>query len=247
MRPIRPAVLVAFTLFATCASAQKLAYPDAPKKAVADTYHGVQVGEDYRWLENGSDPGVKAWSQEQLKVTRGYLDNLASRPKLKARFAQIYNTSPVRYFSFEQSSGAFFAMKRKPPKNQPTLVAMKSAGDVKSERVLVDPDAINAKGTTAIDWYAASLDGRYVAVSLSDGGSEDGSAHVVDARTGKMLADVVPRVQYPTGGGSLAWDAQSTGFFYTRYPQGGERSREDVNFYQQVWYHKLGSPNSADM
>ncbi|HEX7558086.1 MAG TPA: prolyl oligopeptidase family serine peptidase [Usitatibacter sp.] len=247
MRPISPAVLLAFTLCAAGASAQKLAYPEAPRKPVTDTYHGIPVADDYRWLENAGDPAVKAWSLDQLKVTRAYLDALASRPKLKARFAELYNTSPVRYFSTRQTSGAFFAMKRKPPKNQPVLVTMKSAGDVKSERILLDPDALNAKGTTAIDFFVPSLDGRYVAVALSEGGSEDGSAHVVDARTGKMLTDVVPRVQYPTGGGSIAWDARSTGFYYTRYPQGEERAKADANFYQQVWFHKLGAPNSSDM
>jgi prolyl oligopeptidase len=137
-------------------------------------------------------------------------------------------------------------MKRKPPKDQPMLVMMKAAGEVTSERVLLDPNVINAKGTTAIDFFEPSLDGRYVAVALSENGSEDGSAHVVDTRTGKRLNDVVPRVQYPTGGGSIAWDAKSTGFYYTRYPQGEERSKEDANFYQQVWFHKLGTPASAD-
>ena len=67
MRPISPAVLVAFTLCAAVASAQKLAYPEAPKKPVTDTYHGIQVADDYRWLEDDRDPAVKAWSLEQLK------------------------------------------------------------------------------------------------------------------------------------------------------------------------------------
>jgi len=137
-------------------------------------------------------------------------------------------------------------MKRQPPKNQPMLVAMKSAGDMASERVLLDPNAGDAKAALAIDFFVASLDGRYVAVSLSEKGSEDGSAHVLDARTGGRLKDVVPRVAYPTGGGSIAWDAKSTGFYYTRYPQGNERAKEDANFYQQVWFHKLGTPASAD-
>ena len=121
MRILSPVVLVAFTICAAAASAQKLAYPEAPKKAVTDAYYGIQVSDDYRWLEDARDPAVRAWSLEQLKVARAYLDSLASRPKLKARFAELYNTSPVRYFAFTQSNGAFFAMKRKPPKNQPML------------------------------------------------------------------------------------------------------------------------------
>ena len=227
------------------ALAQPLQYPATAKKPVSDAYHGIQVAEDYRWLEDGKDPAVRAWSLEQLKVTRGYLDALPMRAKLKERFAEIHSTAAVRYSRFVQA-GAFFAMKRQPPKNQPMLVMMKSAGDTASERVLYDPNEADAEGHKTIDWFVPSLDGRYVAVSLSEKGSEDGSAHLIDTATGKRLADVVPRVQYPTGGGSLAWDAKSTGFYYTRYPQGGERAKEDANFYQQVWFHKLGTSASAD-
>ncbi len=244
MRPILLTIPV-FTLAVLTASAQTLKYPEAAKKPVTDTYHGIQVADDYRWLENDSDPAVKAWSLDQLKVTRSYLDNLPRRADLKEKFADLYRNSPVRYTQFHQAK-TLFAMKRQPPKNQPILVVLKSAADVASERVLLDPNTLNAKGTTAIDFFAPSHDGRYVAVAVSENGSEDGPAWVIDARTGKRLADVVPRVQYPTGGGSIAWDAKSKGFFYTRYPQNDERAKEDANFYQQVWFHKLGTPASAD-
>jgi prolyl oligopeptidase len=243
---MRPLIFLAFALAAGLASAQPFQYPETPRKPVVDTYHGVKVAEDYRWLEDASDPAVRQWSLQQLQVTRAYLDALPQRPALKERLAQLMGNSPVRYFEFQQTRGGFFALKRQPPKNQPMLVVMKSAGDVASERVLLDPNVVNAKATTAIDFYEASLDGRYVAVSLSENGSEDGSAHVIDARSGEPLKDVVPRVAYPTGGGSFAWDEKSTGFYYTRYPQGDERAKEDLHFYQQVWFHKLGTPPSAD-
>jgi len=248
MRAFRPLHLLATLALAALAGAclaQPLEYPDTPKKPVTDTYHGIQVTEDYRWLEDGKDPAVRAWSLAQLEVARAYLDALPSRPKLKGRLTELLSGAPVRYYELAQTR-AFFAMKRQPPRNQPMLVMMKSAGDPASERVLLDPNESNFKGSLAIDWYAPSLDARYVALALSENGSEDAAAHVIDTATGKRLPDIVPRVQYPTGGGSIAWDAKSTGFYYTRYPQGSERAKEDVNFYQQVWFHKLGTPASAD-
>jgi prolyl oligopeptidase len=242
---MRSLLIAAFALVAGAALAQPIHYPETPKKPVVDTYHGVTVSEDYRWLEDAADPAVQQWSAKQLEVTRAYLDALPQRALLKERLAELLGTSPVRYSEFQQTSGGFFALKRQPPKNQPMLVVMKSAGALASERVLLDPNNINA-GRTAIDFFAASPDGRYVAVSLSENGSEDGSAHAIDVRTGERLKDVVPRVAYPTGGGSIAWDAGSTGFYYTRYPQGNERAREDLHFYQQVWFHRLGTPPSDD-
>ena len=221
-------------------------YPATERKAVTDTYQGgVQVSDDYRWLEDPSDPRVAEWGRAQLALTRKTLDALPLRAELRKRFRQISSSQPVRYSQFFDR-GTFFATKLQPPRNQPFIVAMKSARDTGSERVVIDPNKIDAKGTTAIDWFVPSLDGKYVAVSLSQRGSEDGSAHVYEVASGKALPDVVPRVQYPTGGGSLAWNAEGTGFYYTRYPQGNERGAADANFYQQVYFHKLGTPAAAD-
>lgn len=233
------------TLAGLEARAQPMQYPATPKQPVTDTYHGVTVTDDYRWLEDAADPAVKAWSAQETKLTHRVLDAVPERAALAQRFKELLGSAPVRYFEMYRR-GDFFAMKLQPPRNQPYLVVMKSAGDVKSERVLVDPNRLDPNGTTAIDFYVPSLDGRYVAVAASENGSEEGPARVFDVRTGKQLPDVVPRVQYPTGGGSVEWDAKGTGFYYTRYPQGDERPRADANFYQQVYFHKLGTPPSAD-
>ena len=220
------------------------AYPTTPKKPVVDTYHGTQVTDDYRWLENGADPAVREWSLAQLKVARAYLDPLPQLAVLKKKLGDLYKSAPHRYFAFRQVNGALFAMKSQPPKDQPMLVMMKNPGDAAHEKILIDPAA--RASTLSIDFFSPSVDGRYVAVAMSEKGSEDGSAYVIDTKTGQQLPDVVPRVQYPTGGGSIAWDEGTTGFFYTRYPQGNERPVEDANFYQQVYFHKLGTPASED-
>ncbi|HET6264547.1 MAG TPA: prolyl oligopeptidase family serine peptidase [Usitatibacter sp.] len=242
--PPTAAVALALALPLTAHSHAGLHYPATAKRPVTDTYHGTRVVDDYRWLEDARDPAVRQWSLAQLKVARAHLDQLPQRAALKAKLADLYNTAPHRYYSFTHVNGALFAMKNLPPKNQPMLVMMKSAADARGERVLFDPN--ERKSTLHADWYVPSHDGRYVALSLSDKGSEDGAAHVIDTQTGRELPDVVPRVQYPTGGGSIAWDEKGTGFYYTRYPQGGERPAADANFYQQVYFHKLGTPAASD-
>ena len=115
-----------------------------------------------------------------------------------------------------------------------------------SAKVIFDPNASSAKGSIAVDFYVPSLDGKFVAAALSENGSEDSSAHVFEVATGKELSDVVPRVNFATAGGSLEWKADSSGFYYTRYPQGNERPPEDANFYQQVYFHRLGTDSKQD-
>ena len=116
------------------------------------------------------------------------------------------------------------------------IAVLTNAADPTLARVIVDPNAMNPQGTTAIDWFVPSPDGKRVAVSLSDNGSEVGTLHVFDVNTRQEVEQPIARVQYPSGGGSLAWRADSTGFWYTRYP-GPDRPADEQRFFQQVYYH----------
>ncbi len=220
--------------------------PATPKKPVTDEYHGVKVVDDYRWLEDRSDPAVQAWSADENAYARRYLDALPGRPALYEQLKQLYTQASARYAKLHYRSGVLFAMKFQPPKEQPALVALRSVDDPGSESVIVDPNRLDATGGTSIDFYTASTDGKYVAVSLSKGGSESGDVYVYETADGRALDDVVPRVNGGTAGGSVAWNADGSGFYYTRYPRTGERSGADLNFYQQVYFHKLGTPTAQD-
>jgi prolyl oligopeptidase len=220
--------------------------PPTPKRPVTDTYHGDKVVDNYRWLEDWNNPEVKQWTAAENARTRAYLDHLPDRPEIKSQLARLLSESSSHYFALHYVGGTLFAMKMQPPKQQAMLVALQSADDTASEKVVVDPNTMSEAGSIAIDFYVPSVDGKLVAVSLSKGGSEDGTGHVFEAATGKELTDRVPRVNFATAGGSIAWNADGSGFYYTRYPQGNERPAADANFYQQIYFHKLGTPSSED-
>ena len=220
--------------------------PTTEKKPVVDEYFGTAVSDDYRWLETWGDPAVQAWSEAQNAHARFTLDRLAGVAEIGEEVRRIASFPSPGYSGLAFRGGTLFAIKNQPPKQQPFLVTLGSADRTSSERALVDPNAIDPKGTTSIDFYVPSLDGRLVAVSMSEGGSESGSVSVYETASGRKLPDLVPRVNGGTAGGDVAWAAGNTGFFYTRYPRADERPPKDLDFYQQVYFHALGTPTAAD-
>lgn len=220
--------------------------PPAAKRPVVNEYHGVKVEDDYRWLENWADLAVRRFSDEESRYARSVLDALPGVAALRKRVSDLLKSPSVDFDSLVRRGNTLFAMKTEPPKQQPFLVVLGSPDNPGSARVIVDPNVTDPKGATAIDFFVPSVDGRRVAVSLSRGGSESGDVHVYEVATGKPMPDVVPRVNGGTAGGSLAWNSDGTGFYYTRYPRGKERPREDLDFYQQVWFHRLGTPGQFD-
>jgi len=244
MRIVLSSLALAAILIARPAGAADPSAPPTPVKPASDSYHGVSVTDPYRWLEDAGDPAVKDWSGAQNTRTRAYLDGLAVRAPIKAELTRLISTTSPSFYGLKRGGGTIFAMLNQPPQQQPMLVTMPLSADPGAARVVIDPNAINAKGTTAIDWFVPSPDGGLVAVSLSEGGSEDGTLHIVDAATGTDVDAPIAGVQYPTAGGSMAWAADGKSFWYTRYPTGGPA--EDQHFYQHVHYHTIGTPASAD-
>ncbi|HEX2757092.1 MAG TPA: S9 family peptidase, partial [Thermoanaerobaculia bacterium] len=245
MKYALPAAVAASLLCAV--SAVAATRPGTPKIPVSDTYHGVRVVDDYRWLENGDDPKVKAWSEAQNARARAFLDRLPGRAALSARIEQLVTTLPASVFGPVVRGGKTFAACFDPArKQQPWIVLLPSLASTEGMRALVDPNVIDPTGHTAFDWFVPSPDGSKLAVSLSEGGSEEGTLHVFDVATAKETGDVIPLVQKGTAAGSAAWMADGKGLFYTRYPREGERPKEDLDFYQQVYFHELGTPVAQD-
>lgn len=218
----------------------------AEKKQVTDYYHGVEVTEDYRWLEDFSDPSVIEWSNGQNNYTRKILDDIPEREPIRKRVGELMGGMSSDYYYMTYKNHLLFAIKSQPPKEQSLLIALASVDDPEAENVIVDVNELDPDRTTSIDFYVPSHDGKLVAVSLSEKGSEIGTVYIFDVASGNRLSDVIPRVNGPTAGGDVAWSIDGSGFYYTRYPREGERPEKDMSFFQQVYYHGLGTPTEED-
>ena len=243
----RTILLLLFTaMIAGCEARATVSGPPAtPRRPVTDRYHGVDVVDDYRWLEDGSSDDVKAWSDRQNAFARGILDALPNVGVIRRRAGELYRAGTT-YTRLRQAGASWLALQRDPQREQPAIVAFANPDDARTMRTVVDPSRLDPKGGTSIDWFEPSPDGRLVAVSLSQGGSERGDLHIFDVATGRDLAETIQHVNYGTAGGSVAWAGDSSGVYYTRYPRPGERPDADLDFYTQVFFHTLGTPADKD-
>jgi prolyl oligopeptidase len=243
---LRNGLILAAFVAGTAASAANI--PPPPATATGndfDMLHSVKVPDPYRWLENANDPKVAAWSDAQNARTRAYLDSLATRAATKAEVTRLTKASSPSYYWVMARGSRVFAMYSDPKFQQPMLVTMNASADPATRKALIDPNTLDPKGLTSIDWYVPSGDGTKVALSLSKNGSEDGTLHIYDAASGKEADKPIAGVQYPTAGGSMTFAKDGKGFWYTRYP-GADAPKDDQHFNMQVYFHKLGADPKSD-
>lgn len=241
------ALFLGATFVATAAVAAAMSPPPAtPTVDASDTYWGVKVPDPYRWLEDNDDPKVQAWSDAQNARTRTYLDGMPNRAAVKSQLTTLMRGSSPSFSHLTARGKVVFALYNDPAKQQPALVTLNANADPASRKAMLDPNILDAKGLTEIDWFVPSADGTKVAVSLSQNGSEIGTLHVYDVASGKEIDAPIARVQYPTAGGSLAWAAGGDGFWYTRYP-GADVPADQQQFSMQVYFHKLGTDAKNDV
>ncbi|MGB8030935.1 MAG: hypothetical protein WCF30_14885 [Terracidiphilus sp.] len=218
-----------------------LAPPVAPVRPVTDTYFGTTVVDPYRWMETSTDE-LMAYMKAENAVTVQALQPFATRDaqilaeltKLSDTVDIVNNPSRVldRFFYLELPSG-----------KSDYLLMTRAAGGGPS-RLLLDPATLAEGGKhAAIDYFVPSPDGRYVAVGVSLGGSENSVLHVVEAATGKLLGESISRAQEA----NPSWTDDSKGFYFTRLQPmapGAAASTKYDN--ERVYYHRLGAAEETD-
>ncbi|MCC3441699.1 MULTISPECIES: prolyl oligopeptidase family serine peptidase [unclassified Microcoleus] len=217
-----------------------LSYPTTRKAEQTDDYHGVQVSDPYRWLEDPDSEETQAWLEAQNAVTFGYLSQIPAREKIKQRLTKLWDYEKYG-IPFKQGD-RYFYYKNDGLQNQSVLYTLTSLDG--EPKVLIDPNTLSEDGTVALGGIALSEDGQLMAYGLSISGSDWQEWKVRDVETGEDLSDHLKWLKFS----GAAWTHDGKGFFYSRYDEPNEKTKlEDVNYYQKLFYHKLGTPQSEDV
>jgi prolyl oligopeptidase len=218
--------------------------PKARVSPVIDRYHGHDVPDHYRWLEDAASPETQAFIQKENAYTRSVLDSLPGRDKIAGRLQELLSIGAVRPPTpgvGASGSNVYFYTHREGRQNQPVLYVR--TGLSGKDRALIDVNESAADGTVALDWWYSSHDGKYIAYGISANGSEESTLHVIETATGRLLPEMIDR----TRAASLAWMSDDSGFYYTRHPKQGDVSPGQEAYHRRVFFHRLGeSPDGHD-
>ena len=215
-------------------------YPETRKSDVRDTYHGVEVADPYRWLEDDHSAETKAWVEAQNAVTFAFLEKIPERLTFRERLTKLWNYE--RFSTPWKEGGRYFWGYNSGLQNQRVLYVAESLD--KAPRVLLDPNALSADGTVALTGARISDDGELLAYGLARAGSDWQEWRVREVATGRDRTDLVQWVKFS----GAAWAKDGSGFYYSRFDA---PRREDqlkgVNEYHKLYFHKLGTSQDADV
>jgi len=224
---------------ADSADRKRFEYPEAAKVDHVDDYHGTKVADPYRWLEDPDSPQTKAWVDAENKLTFGFLEGIPVRGRLRDRLTKLWNYE--RYTVPVKRGGRYFFSRNDGLQNQNVYYWMTSLDG--EPKLLLDPNKLSEDGTVALSGLSYSDDGKYMAYSVSSGGSDWQEWKVREVETGADLADDLKWVKFS----GASWAKDGKGFFYSRYDEPDDATMmTGANYFQKLYYHRLGSPQSED-
>lgn len=218
----------------------KLSYPFARKSGQVDDYHGTQIADPYRWLEDVDSPETLAWVRAQNELTFGCLSQIPARDRLRKRITELWDYA--RAMTIHHRGRRYFQFRNSGLQNQDVMYVMDSPAD--PGRVLLDPNAFSADGTSALNTWAVSDDGNWLAYAISHSGSDWIEWRVRNVESGADLPEALEWSKFSRAG----WAHDHSGFYYGRYPVPEEgEAYQQANYNQKVFFHRLNSPQSEDV
>jgi prolyl oligopeptidase len=214
-------------------------YPSARKSDQVDDYHGVKVADPYRWLENLDSEETRAWVEAENKLTFAFLNDIPQRAAIRERLTKLWNYE--KYGAPFKEGNRYFYTRNSGLQNQSVLYTVNTLDG--QPQMILDPNTLSSDGTVAVSGLQVSPDGKLLAYSLSSSGSDWQEWKVRDVTTSKDLSDHLKWVKFS----GVSWTRDGKGFFYSRYDEPKADALKAVNYFQKVYYHKLGTPQTEDV
>ncbi len=221
-------------------------YPQSRTVAESDTYHGIEVKDPYRWLENMETDEVKSWIANQDSFTSSFIDTLSVRSTVEERYNKIRDLKPGYISGVPRKAGdKYFFSSRK---MEPSGLYVSTTQDKGNEELLISHEDVKKLGGLEQDMriieFQPSRDGKYLAIGVADGGAQWNTWYLLDVATKELLNDKIQGMYLFYS--KVSWDVKSNGFYYNGFkaPEGsGMQTPTD----HEIRYHQIGTDQSADI
>ncbi|HMB05893.1 MAG TPA: prolyl oligopeptidase family serine peptidase [Isosphaeraceae bacterium] len=215
-------------------------YPEAPRSDTVDDYHGTRIADPYRPLEDPDSPETRAWVEAENKVTAAFLEAIPAREAIKKRLTELWNYE--KFGVPDQEGGRYFYTRNSGLQNQGVLYTIPALDA--EPKVLLDPNTLSSDGTVALTETSVSHDGALLAYGLAAAGSDWQEWRIRDVASGRDRDDRLKWIKFS----GASWTKDCRGFYYSRFPEPGPgEDLKGVNYYQKLYFHQLGTPQSDDV
>ena len=223
----------------SCDSA--IEYPVTNKITHSDFYHGVEISDPYRWLEDDMSDETGEWVKAQNKVTSKFLAKIGFRKKLEKRIKKLNDYEKVGA-PFKEGDYEYF-YKNTGLQNH-SVVYRTRIGSSQEPEVFIDPNTFSKDGTVALRGLSFTKDGSLLAYMITEGGSDWRKIIIMNTDTKEIIGDTLKNVKFS----GLSWK-NNDGFFYSSYDNPSDENKSELSAktqYHKLYYHKLNTSQSKD-
>ena len=236
---IRNTFIIHFGMFLSCETS--IQYPETKKITHSDFYHGIEVSDPYRWLEDDMSNETGEWVKIQNKVTSKFLGKIGFRKKLERRIKKLNDYEKIGA-PFKEGDYEYF-YKNSGLQNH-SVVYRKRIGSDENPEVFIDPNTFSKDGTVALRGLSFTKDGSLLAYMITDGGSDWRKIIVMNTKTKEIIGDTLKDVKFS----GLSWK-NNDGFFYSSYDNPSEENKSELSAktqYHKLYFHRLNTTQAQD-
>jgi len=206
--------------------------------AIVEDFHGTKVSDPYRYLEDDQDPDTLSFIAAQAARAEAFLSAIPSREAIKQRLTELWDYP--KFSVPRKVAGKYYYLRNAGLQNQAVFYSLNTLGS--APEMVLDPNTFSSDGTVALTATSVSEDGKLLAYACSESGSDWQRVYIKDLESGQTYDDVLRHVKF-TG---LSWLPDSSGFFYSRFPDPATVPPEEQSYHSKIYFHRVGTDQLSD-
>ena len=215
--------------------------PKARIATVVDKYWGVEVSDDYRWMEARPKTAEwEDWLRAQGEYARSSLDAFSERASMLKRLEFLSSDADTLKYVIP-AGGKLFIEKRLSGEQGFKIFVCDTV--TSPEKLLLDPNTHRktGDGPATFDYILPSPTGKHIAYGISISGSEITTSFVKDLNNGETV-EITKHLSRGSG-----WNGDGSAFFYYRVRADAIPGSPDFGRGGGCWMHRIGTLASANI